>query len=101
MSEKYVLRLYIMGETGRSQKPITRLDEICSEHLEGRYELEVINLEDNMQLAEDEKIFATPLLEKRLPPPIRRVIGDLSNKEHVLFGIDLLTPKRGKEVCCE
>ena len=91
MSEKYILRLYIMGETARSQKAIKHLEEICSEYLDGRYELEVINLENNIQLAENEKIFATPLLEKRLPPPIRRVIGDLSDKEHVLFGIDLLT----------
>ena len=87
--EIYILRLYITGATNRSVLAITNLKKICEEYLEGRYELEVIDLYQNPRLAEDEQIIATPTLIKKLPLPIRRIIGDMSNKENVLLGLDL------------
>jgi circadian clock protein KaiB len=87
--EKYILRLYITGATNRSVLAITNLKKICEEYLEGLYELEVIDLYQNPRLAEDEQIIATPTLIKKLPLPIRRIIGDMSNKENVLLGLDL------------
>jgi circadian clock protein KaiB len=68
---------------------ITNLKKICEEYLEGRYELEVIDLYQNPRLAKDEQIIAAPTLIKKLPLPIRRIIGDMSNKEKVLLGLDL------------
>ncbi|MCX6272763.1 MAG: circadian clock KaiB family protein [Bacteroidetes bacterium] len=87
--DKYVLRLYITGATSRSIMAITNLKKICEEYLEGRYELEVIDLYKNPCLAKDEQIIAAPTLIKKLPLPFRRIIGDMSNKEKVLFGLDL------------
>jgi circadian clock protein KaiB len=86
---KYILRLYITGATSRSVMAITNLKKICEEYLEGRYELEVIDLYQNPRLAKDEQIIAAPTLIKKLPLPIRRIIGDMSNKEKVLLGLDL------------
>jgi circadian clock protein KaiB len=87
--EKYILRLYITDTTSRSVLAITNLKKICEEYLEGRYELEVIDLYKNPRLAEDEQIIAAPTLIKKLPLPFRRIIGDMSNKEKVLLGLDL------------
>ena len=86
---RYILRLYITGTTSRSMLAITNLKMICKEYLKGRYELEVIDLYQNPSLAKDEQIIAAPTLIKKLPLPFRRIIGDMSNKEKVLFGLDL------------
>jgi circadian clock protein KaiB len=90
VTDKYILRLYITGTTHRSAIAITNLKKICEEYLEGRYELEVIDLYQKPYLAKDEQIIAAPTLIKRLPLPFRRIIGDMSNKEKVLMGLDLL-----------
>ena len=87
--DKYILRLYITGATIRSSLAITNLKKICDEYLEGRYELEVIDLYQKPCLAKDEQIIATPTLIKKLPLPFRRIIGDMSNEEKVLMGLDL------------
>ena len=86
---KYVLRLYITGTTNRSVLALTNLKKICEEYLEGRYELEVIDLYQMPSLAKDEQIIAAPTLIKKLPLPFRRIIGDMSNIEKVLLGLDL------------
>ncbi len=88
MSE-YILKLYITGKTANSQRAINNLKSICDKELKGRYNLKVIDVLESPQLAEDEKIMATPTLVKNLPPPIRRIIGDLSDTEKVLLGLDL------------
>lgn len=88
---KYILKLYVTGKTANSQKAIDNLKNILSEPgLEGKYELEIIDILEHPQLAEDEKILATPVLIKKLPPPLRKIIGDLSDIEKVLLGLDLL-----------
>lgn len=91
----YQLKLYITGHTQRSQQAIANLRRICDEELRGEYELVVIDVLERPQLAEDEKILATPTLVKELPMPIRRIIGDLSDSERVLLGLDLL-PHAGR-----
>ncbi len=88
-ANKYLLRLYVTGQTPRTMRAIENLRKICEEELEGRYDMEVIDVLERPQLAEDEKIMATPTLVKELPPPLRRIIGDLSDKEKVLLGLDL------------
>ena len=84
----YTLKLYITGHTPRSEKAIANLQLICKQELRDKYQLVVIDVLENPQLAEDEKILATPTLIKELPPPLRRIIGDLSNNEKVLLGLD-------------
>jgi circadian clock protein KaiB len=86
---RYILRLYITGTTNRSVLALTNLKKICEEYLEGRYELEVIDLYQMPSLAKDEQIIAAPTLIKKLPLPFRRIIGDMSNIEKVLLGLDL------------
>lgn len=88
---KHVLKLYVTGNTPRSERAIANLQRICEQELKDKYKMKVINILENPQLAEDEKIIATPTLIKELPPPIRRIIGDLSNTEKVLIGLDLQT----------
>jgi circadian clock protein KaiB len=85
----YVLRLYVTGTSSRAEVAVANLRRICEQELQGRYELQIIDVLKNPQLAEDEKILATPTLIKQLPPPLRRVIGDLSDTEKVLFGLEL------------
>ena len=94
-SKKYVLRLYVTGTTNRSVLALTNLKKICEEYIGGRYELEVIDLYQMPGLAIDEQIIAAPTLIKKLPLPFRRIIGDMSDKEKVLLGLDL---KRIKEL---
>jgi circadian clock protein KaiB len=88
-NNKFLLRLFITGQTPKSARAIANLRHICEEELNGQYELLVIDILERPQLAEDEKILATPALIKDLPPPIRRVIGDLSDRHQVLVGLDL------------
>jgi circadian clock protein KaiB len=83
------LRLYVAGQTPRSLAALTNLKKICADHLEGRYELEVIDLAKNPQLAQGDQILAIPTLVRNLPVPIRKIIGDLSNADRVLVGLDL------------
>jgi circadian clock protein KaiB len=91
--DKYILRLYITGATSRSALAITNLKKICEEHLYGKYELQVIDLFKHPRLAKDEQIIATPTLIKKLPLPFRHIIGDMSNKDKVLMGLDLIKMK--------
>ena len=85
----YVLRLYVAGQTPKSVLAFNNLKQICEEHLQGRYEIEIIDLLENPQLAAGDQILAVPTLVRRLPEPIKKIIGDLSNKERVLVGLDL------------
>ena len=91
VSMKYILKLYVTGQTVNSQKAIENLKNILNElSLKGKYELEIIDILEHPQLAEEEKILATPVLIKKIPPPLRMIIGDLSDKEKVLLGLDLV-----------
>jgi circadian clock protein KaiB len=88
--ERWDLRLYIAGQTDKSIRAITNLSRICNEHLNGRYSIEVIDLATRPQRAAEDHILALPTLVRRLPEPIRKIIGDLSNEERVLVGLDVL-----------
>jgi circadian clock protein KaiB len=85
----YHLRLYVAGQTPKSVLAFRNLKQMCEEHLEGRYEIEIIDLVENPQLAAGDQILAVPTLVRRLPEPIKKIIGDLSNTERVLVGLDL------------
>ncbi len=88
-SEVWRLRLYIAGQTARAAAAVANLKTICEKHLEGRYALEVVDLLETPQLARGDQILAIPTLVRRLPPPMKKIIGDLSNEERVLVGLDL------------
>ncbi|MEZ5427841.1 MAG: circadian clock protein KaiB [Pyrinomonadaceae bacterium] len=87
---KYKLRLYVTGHTSHSMRAIENLKYICESEIQGDYEIEVIDVLERPGLAESEKIIATPTLVKKLPEPVRKIIGDLSDREKVLLGLDLL-----------
>jgi circadian clock protein KaiB len=87
--EKYILRLYVAGITPNSLRAIDNIKKICEEHLQGRYELQVIDLYQQPVLARGEQIIAAPTLIKKLPLPLRKIIGDMTNVERVLVGLDL------------
>ncbi len=87
--EKYVLRLYVTGMTPKSTRAISNLKKICEEYLEGRYDLQVIDIYQQPTLAKGEQIIAAPTLIKKLPVPLRRFIGDMSNTEKILLGLDV------------
>lgn len=87
--EQYTLKLYVTGITPRSTKAISNIKKICEEHLKGRYNLEVVDLYLHPELALGEQIIAAPTLIKKLPLPLRRIIGDLSETEKVIVGLDL------------
>ena len=86
---KFRLRLYITGRTPQSQRALENLRAICESELRGAYEVDVIDVLEHPLVAETEKILATPTLVKRLPEPVRKIIGDLSDKDKVLLGLDL------------
>jgi circadian clock protein KaiB len=88
--EFWVLRLYVAGQTPKSLTAFANLKKICEEHLAGKYSIEVIDLLENPQLAEGDQILAIPTLVRKLPEPIRKIIGDLSNMEKVLIGLNLI-----------
>jgi len=88
-SNRYILRLYVAGQTPKSVDAITNIKKICDENLMGRFALAVIDLYQQPQLAQGEQIIAVPTLIKKLPLPLRRIIGDMSNTERVLVGLDL------------
>lgn len=85
----WILRLYIAGNTPNAAKAFANLEKICQEHLEGKYRIEVIDLLKNPQLAKGDQILAVPTLVRKLPEPVKKIIGDLSNTERVLVGLDL------------
>ncbi len=87
--QQYILKLYVTGHTPRSMEAIASIRSICEEHLAGRYELQVIDVYQQPQLAEGEQIIAAPTLIKLLPLPLRRMVGNMSNQEKVLLGLDL------------
>lgn len=87
--DRYVLRLYITGMTPRSTEAFATIKALCEQRLQGRYELEVVDIYQHPQLAVDEQIIAVPTLVKLLPAPLRRLVGDLSNVDRVLLGLDL------------
>ena len=93
VEEIYVLKLYITGMSPRAEHAVANLQRICDEELDGKYKLIVVDVLEQPQLAEDEKILATPTLIKELPPPLRRIIGDMSDTEKVLLGLDMLVQK--------
>ena len=86
---KYELRLYVAGKTTKSVTALANLKKYCEEHLKGQYVIEVIDLLLQPQLAEGDQIFAIPTLVRKVPEPIRKIIGDLSNEEKVLVGLDI------------
>lgn len=87
--ERWNLRLYIAGTTPKSMDALRNLKQICATHLDKKYCVEVIDLLENPQLAKGDQILAIPTLVRRLPPPLKKIIGDLSNTERVLIGLDL------------
>lgn len=89
MEKAYQLRLYIAGQTSRSVAALNNLKKYCEQHLKGQYSIEVIDLLVNPQLAEGDQILAIPTLVKKVPEPVRKIIGDLSNQEKVLVGLDI------------
>jgi circadian clock protein KaiB len=92
-SERWVLRLYVAGKTPKAVTALGNLKSICEEQLKGRYNIEVIDLLANPRLARDNQILAVPTLVRKLPLPVRKIIGDLSNTERVLVGLDLIERK--------
>lgn len=89
-SDKWVLRLYVAGQTPRAVTAFDNLKLICEDQLKGKYRIEVIDLLENPKLARDNQILAVPTLVRKLPLPVRNIIGDLSNTERVLVGLDLI-----------
>jgi len=87
--DKWELRLYIAGQTANSILALQNINKYCKKHLEGRYVIEVIDLLKNPQLAEGDQIFAIPTLVRKVPEPLRKIIGDLSNEEKVLVGLNI------------
>jgi len=89
--EKIELRLYVAGHTSRSVAALSNLKRVCQEHAPGRFKIEIIDLLKKPQLASGDQILAVPTLVRRLPRPMRKIIGDLSNKEKLLIGLDMQT----------
>lgn len=94
--DEWILRLYVAGQSARSLAALQNLKTICDEHLVGRYRIEVIDLLKQPQLARGDQIVAVPTLVRHLPPPMKKIIGDLSNEERVLVGLDLRPGGRGR-----
>jgi circadian clock protein KaiB len=90
MEETWQLKLYVAGKTIKSAAALSNLKKYCEEYLKGKYKIEVIDLLVKPQLAEGDQIFAVPTLVKKVPEPIRKIIGDLSNKEKVLVGLNII-----------
>lgn len=88
--ESFILKLYVAGQTNKSITAFANLTRICEEHLAGRYEIRIIDLMVNPQLAEGDQILAIPTLVRHLPEPVKKIIGDLSNTERVLVGLDII-----------
>ncbi len=97
LKKNYVLKLYVAGNTPNSVRALNTLKKILDQEFKGVYALKVIDVLTNPQLAEEDKILATPTLSKILPPPVRKIIGDLSDRERVLIGLDLLYEELNEE----
>jgi circadian clock protein KaiB len=95
-SDEWILRLYVAGQSVRSAAALRNLETICEQHLAGRYRIQVIDLLKQPQLARGDQIVAVPTLVRHLPPPMKKIIGDLSNQERVLVGLEL-RPRRSRE----
>ncbi len=95
--EYFELRLYVAGQTMKSLTALSNLKKVCEEHLAGRYRIEIVDLLENPQLAQGDQIVAIPTLVRKLPEPIRKIIGDLSNTERVLVGLQLRPESKTKE----
>ncbi len=89
---KVILKLYVTGKSPKSESAITNLRNLCDKQLDGEYEIRIVDVLERPQLAENERIIATPTLIRELPPPIRKIIGDLTDIEKVLLGLDLQRP---------
>ncbi len=87
--EQWLLCLYVAGQTPKSLTAFANLERVCEEHLRGQYQIEVIDLAQNPQQARADEVVVIPTLVRKLPPPLRRIIGDLSNTERVLVGLEL------------
>lgn len=96
--EKWLLRLYVAGQTPKSVAAFANLKKICEEHLAGKYRIEVVDLVEHPQLAKGDQILAVPTLVRQLPPPLRKIIGDLSNTERVLVGLDIKPGQEGGRI---
>lgn len=94
MDKAWELKLYVAGKTAKSVTALNNLKKYCEEHLAGQYHLEVIDLLEKPQLAEGDQIFAIPTLVRKVPVPIRKIIGDLSNEEKVLVGLNIVPVKK-------
>ncbi|WP_139559055.1 circadian clock KaiB family protein [Methylotetracoccus oryzae] len=92
--ERWELRLYVAGQTPRALTAFANLKKLCEQHLSGRYSIEVVDLLQNPTLAAGEQILAIPTLVRKLPEPVKKIIGDLSNEERVLVGLDLRPKER-------
>ncbi len=88
-AERYVLRLYVVGNTSHSTKAVVNIRKICEEHLQGRYDLDVVDISEHPELAGSEQIVAAPTLVKQLPLPLRRFIGDMSRTERIMLGLEI------------
>jgi len=95
-SGEYLLRLYVAGQTPKSLQAFANLKEICETHLQGRYRIEVVDLLENPALARGDQILALPAVVRQLPPPVKKIIGDFSNAERVLVGLDLRSLKKSR-----
>lgn len=93
--EIWILKLYVAGQSPKSVTAFKNLKKICEEHLEGKYKIKIIDLLENPQLGKGDQILAIPTLIRQLPEPVKKIIGDLSNTERVLVGLDLQPEKRG------
>ena len=94
MEQTWELKLYVAGKTPKSVTALKNLNKYCEEHLKGKYKIEVIDLLEKPQLAEGDQIFAVPTLVRKVPVPIRKIIGDLSNEEKVLVGLNIVPVKK-------
>lgn len=94
--KKFVLRLYVSGATARSSRAIENIRNFCEKHLKGRYELEIIDIYQQPELLEKEQVVAAPTLIKQLPPPLRKLIGDMSDQEKILVGLNINPEKEDK-----
>jgi circadian clock protein KaiB len=96
--DHYFLRLYVAGQTRKSLQAVANLKQICNENLQGRYSIEVVDLLEHPELARSDQILAIPTLVRRLPEPIKKIIGDLSQSERVLMGLDVVPVKKDGQV---
>lgn len=95
-SQEYLLRLYVAGQTPKSLQAFANLKQVCETHLKGRYRIEVVDLIENPALARGDQILALPAVVRQLPPPVKKIIGDFSNAERVLVGLDLRPLKKSR-----